>query len=84
MKGLPREYSLENPNIDIRVIKRGKYFFVFNEGITEEKNAVLFNGKRYRTKMFFGLKNEYLSFSVRLKRRGILFYTASGKSPSLF
>lgn len=47
VKGLPREYRLENPNIDIRVIKRGKYFFVFNEGITEEKNALLFNGKRY-------------------------------------
>lgn len=53
-----REYGLQIPNKDIRVLKRGEKYFVFNEGVEPIKN-VLFTDK-FAYKFYLQAGESYL------------------------
>lgn len=53
-----REYHLQNFNKDIRVLKRGERYFVFNEGVEPVKNVLVTD--KYAYKFFLRAGESYL------------------------
>lgn len=54
VENIEREYKLKEKSRDIRILRRGSKFFVFNEGVTTENNTLFYNGKDFNFVLLSG------------------------------